>query len=1665
MVDDKFIAHLAQLNFVDDDDGDTNKGKEAPRPYKAYLNVGIGRLSTPALVDSGNVWRTAMSSNLMEKMGLTESDLRPIDVSRVGTAKAGQSLSILGELKKPIHVTLGKTLTRYKLRPVVVRDLSHDLNLSGPFLQRHGICQLPGEFILVNGQQIPLFTADGVAKLPKGEISISNLYVADKVTIPPMSRVDQIPLHVPEVKAGYMPEGDVLVSGSREFQTKTNLSPWLNVITTCEQSGRLLAGVINTTEEPVVIPAGVGYGTATLISWEGDKCQHKNRISMLGARCAEQAGPTAGTENWTTEQKAAWLKQELQLDKNPVLNTVERMGQALAVLVKNFDVFATDCMPGKTDLIEHSIPTGDIHPIKCKVRPLNPLLEEDLRKQLEKWLREGIVEPSTSPWSFGLVAARKKGNNKIRWCVDYRRLNSATEKDVYPLPSIDDNLSRLSESRLFSSIDCSGAFHVVPIVARDRKKTAFSTPWGLYQFVRMPFGLCNAPATYSRLVTLVLQGIPWEVCLPYLDDTLVHTATFSQHLRALDRVLAAHGKAGLRLQPSKCHLFQTECEYLGHLVTQNGVQPSPRHTKVIREWPLPQCRSDIRSFVGTCNYYRRFVRKFSAVAGPLTDLLQDDAKGDKATDPKERKSRQKKRDLEKITLSKEAIRAFNELKQRLVSSQVLAFPRFRAKEPFILDTDWSQDWRCVSGVVSQIQDGVERPIAFGSKKLNSAQANYSPYKGEMLAGVTFMQQWRYYLLPRPFRWRTDHQALRWAKTADLPDNMVSRWLDIVSQFNFEPEHRAGKDHGNADGLSRIRHGDPPDPEAETLGDSVMAIGTAMLQAIGACAIPLLRDVGQLREAQEQDEVLGQVRKWVREGKEPSRLERHQLTPAGRIYADLLSELRLNADGLLVRITDPNHRGVEVANRPCIPSELQRDLILEFHRAGGHMAAATTMQRLASKIFFPGMKSNVLEALSTCIPCQIKNKRVKDQRHTLVSVQSGFAFQKLSVDFVGPLPESANGNKFLLTVKCCFTRWVEAFPIKEATALNTVKALEREVFARYGIPEELHSDRGKQFRSNLYWFVAKEYGIEVTATPSYNPKSNPVERLHRDLGTMLRAVTYSTDQDWEECLPACLFALRTAVCRMTGFAPYRLLFGRDARMAIDIAFGKPPGVPAGGSMDYGEYVAKLRSRLDVAQAYARKHIAEQVRRQRKAYNSERRLFEVGCKVWLFSPPNNTKLGRFWSGPWIVTEKLSDVVVAIRAAPEMGATVPPQTVSIDRLKLYHTPPAPPGLLPPTEAAEGDPVMLDDEFAEVVDLPAADGNPPNWPPGHPPGGPGGHPPGGPGGQPPGPPPAGAPPPGGPGGPPPGGPGAPDQGGPHPQPENDGQQPQFDGPPLPMDDDQTWGDVDRPEEPRGRRRPKVDYKAMADYDSDDDMAADDDSDFDPRHSDLSSMASLVDGEHIPLPDSDSHQGGPSSPSDTEVPAQGKGGGPQAGAGSGKRMTAIEAIEADEPKGKAGGTKTEEDSDPGPTAPAPKKVQPSTEWLAGIQWQHNDTRGKRDRARSHSPPREAKRSKRSGSVPPSTKMSTTYEGDILPWQDIVRRTGTGSSRGMKRFVPQDDGPRKKAPQGSQPRRPGAVAGERTDGAGGVGAVIDRLIGDDARQRAQQASEGVRRLREKEDNK
>ena len=808
---------------------------------------------------------------------------------------------------------------------------------------------------------------------------------------------------------------------------------------------------------------------------------------------------------------------------------------------------------------------------------------------------------------------------------------------------------------------------------------------------------------------MVLEGIPYSMALPYLDDTCVHGRDFPSHLAALKRVLQAHIRAGLKLQPSKCQLFQEEIEYLGFMVSGRGLYPVPKYLRVVKEWPLPRTRTEARAFLGKVGYYRRFIQNFSAIAKPWTDITgQEDAATEKLP----------------LDVSPEMERSFQTLKHCLLTAPILAYPRFDSKEPFILDTDWSQDHATVGAVLSQKQDGKERVICYGSKKMAKSRANYAPTKGELYAVIHFIKEFEYYLRFRPFVLRTDHAALKWIQTMEKPTGMVERWLQTLANHNFTVEYRPGKRHQNADALSRISHADPADPDEPEDEDP----GISSLQLVANLAAllsphPWTRE--EVHQAQSQDGDWRRITEWVKLQTVPTALEKKSLSLEGQGLLGFWPQLYVSRDGLLHRRPPSPNPASKRPPQLCLPPALWDQAVAMVHAAGGHMGRDATLARLMHNVFFPGMKKRVEEFLLRCPNCQTKQQGVTEQRHTLVSQIPGFPFQKLAIDFVGPLKVSHKGNKYLLTVKCVFTKWLEAFAMPEATADRVVRTLEKEIFARYGYCEQIHSDQGTQFTSKLFKEVGDLLGIKITTTPAYNPKSNPVERSHRDLGAILRAMVANTDRSWEEVLPQALFALRTTPCRSTGLTPFQLMFGREASQPLDLIFQDPDSTK---EMATHQYVQKLKERIQAAHDFARQNMTTAVKRQRRQYCKDKKLFQIGQRVWLFTPKvavgESKKLSAMWTGPWTIVETPSDLLFTIRPNPAWLHVRGDITVGIDRLKPYR---GPDPYAPDREPGANDDLDMDgDEFCEHLIPPAA-----NQPPAPLGGGFGGG--GGPGGGPP--------------------------------------------------------------------------------------------------------------------------------------------------------------------------------------------------------------------------------------------------------------------------------------------------------------------------------------------
>ena len=432
---------------------------------------------------------------------------------------------------------------------------------------------------------------------------------------------------------------------------------------------------------------------------------------------------------------------------------------------------------GETDVTEHGMDMQNNAPVKQRWTPWPRAKMEAADELVQQMLDDDVIEPSDSPWASPAVLVTKK-DGTIRFCVDYRKVNFFTKKDSYPLPRIDDTLNTLGGAEYFCTMDLASGYWQVRMKKEDRPITAFATRKGLFQFKVMPFGLTNAPATFHRLMDTVLKGLQWQRCLVYLDDIIVFGKDFGETLANLRMVMERLKAAGLKLKASKCQWFKRSVKYLGHVVSARGIECDPDKIQAVKDWPVPSSVTQVRQFLGFAAYYRNFISHFSETAQPLTNLTKKSVR---------------------FYWDEKCQHAFETLKQLLVTASVLAYPTDEGD--YVLDTDASN--YAMGAVLSQVQNGEERVIAYASQTLSHTQQNHCTTKKELLAVVTFVEHFRYYLYGRPFTIRSDHASLRWLRNFKTADGMLARWLTKLERYNYTFVHRKGSQHTNADAQSRI----------------------------------------------------------------------------------------------------------------------------------------------------------------------------------------------------------------------------------------------------------------------------------------------------------------------------------------------------------------------------------------------------------------------------------------------------------------------------------------------------------------------------------------------------------------------------------------------------------------------------------------------------------------------------------------------------------------------------------------------------------------------------------------------------------------------------------------------------------------------------------------------
>ncbi|MCH1581922.1 MAG: macro domain-containing protein, partial [Flavobacteriales bacterium] len=551
--------------------------------------------------------------------------------------------------------------------------------------------------------------------------------------------------------------------------------------------GDIYVRVMNPTGENLTLYPGRRLGTWELLTEAQVAGVRVLDTSTAGARQpAGQAGAATVMSVQEEECKEEEDKFEAKLQEEGSDLTAEQR-QQLADLLREYRHIFSD-QPGRTHLVEHVIDTGDERPVRgARYRKSEPE-REAVREYTKKMLEEDIIQPSNSPWGASVVLVPKKTGG-WRVCVDYRRLNGITKKDVFPLPRIDATLDSMGGSKFFTAMDLTSGFWQVGMDEKSREKTAFITPDGLYEYKVMPMGLVNAPATFQRLMHRVLAPLGVGYALVYLDDVMVHSKTFSDHLMHLRKVFECLSASGLRVSLKKCSFGQAKTEYLGHVISEAGVEADPKKIQAVNDFEPLKNVADVRSFLGLVGYYRRFIQGFSEIARPLNNLLHKD---------------------QRWAWTAECQTAFEQLKEKLITAPILRMPEYHL--PFTVRTDASYSGLGAC-LLQQEEDGEQRPVAYASRSLNGAERRYTATEIEVLGVQWAIKQFRPYIYGRHFTLETDHVALKWLQTVQHNNQRLIRTALELQGYDMTIVHRAGKTMYDADALSRLPPRRPEGKEA------------------------------------------------------------------------------------------------------------------------------------------------------------------------------------------------------------------------------------------------------------------------------------------------------------------------------------------------------------------------------------------------------------------------------------------------------------------------------------------------------------------------------------------------------------------------------------------------------------------------------------------------------------------------------------------------------------------------------------------------------------------------------------------------------------------------------------------------------------------------------------
>lgn len=860
---------------------------------------------------------------------------------------------------------------------------------------------------------------------------------------------------------------------------------------------------------------------------------------------------------------------------------------------------------------DHAIElVSDPTPTNCKVYPLAPTEQTALDIFIQENLSTGRIRPSKSPYASPVFFVKKK-DGSLRLVQDYRALNNITVKNRYPLPLINELINQLKGAQLFTKLDVRWGFNNVRIREGDEWKAAFRTNRGLFEPLVMFFGLTNSPATFQTMMNDILHDLIMQGAVSvYLDDILIFTKTVEDHRRITCEVLERLRQYKLYLRPEKCEFEKTRIEYLGVIISHNHIEMDPAKVSGVAEWPVPQNKKDVLSFLGFTNFYRRFIEGFSHHARPLFELTKKDAR---------------------FSWSLEAASAFKTLQTSIVSSPILALPD--DSRPYRLEADSSNF--ATGAVLSQESqdDGKWHPIAFYSKSLNPVERNYEIHDKEMLAIIRALEEWRHFLEggQHPVEIWTDHKNLEYFRSAKKLNRRQARWSLFLSRFDFHLHHRPGYSMGKPDALSRrADHGTGQDDNNNVtlLRPELFVIAALSEMKVTGEEVEILRDIRfSLRSKEELEEpvmraVLELRKSCTRSVRSAEWGEQNGLLLfRGKVYVP------------------PTH-------------DLRRRIIAQHHdlKISGHPGRFKTLELISRNYWWPQMSRLVGQYTAHCDLClRTKTRRHLPTGELIPSASPSEPWEAISVDFIVELPE-AHGYDAILVVVCMLGKRAHFLRTHTTiTAEGTARLYLNEVWKHHGMPRSIRSDRGPQFVADFTRELCRLAGVKQETSTAYHPQTDgQTERVNQELEQFIRLFVSERQDDWDELLPVGEFSYNNHIHSSTQQTPFMVDIGRNPRMGFE------PNIHS-SLESVNKFVERLKAGWSEAQAALTKAKDDYAR-----YYNQRHTpaptFQPGDRVWLDSSDITTtrpskKLSHHWWGPYTVVKEVGKGAYKLKLPPSM------------------------------------------------------------------------------------------------------------------------------------------------------------------------------------------------------------------------------------------------------------------------------------------------------------------------------------------------------------------------------------------------------------------------------